>query len=307
MGLEELPYSGNKASRLRRALPQTALGLAGVLFLMSIAAAFSGAVLYAYYESRQEQTTNKVETFFRDYSKSIDDARKTIQAEGDRAKLDIRNQLDELQKFAASGQTLTGLLEKAAPSVYFVSTLDQAGAPSVGTAFVVFADSQQSFLLTSFTTIQAATQQPGPKVTLRKQGQDDIDATLFTWDPRLDIALLSINRASLPALNWIGADAPPKIGDRLFGISGLGSTGASITQGFVADVSADGVQHDVAVGAQFQGGPLLNSDGEVVGVASRTYSPLGFNPQAVYFAPLVRMACDSVLKCPEGGAPKPSS
>jgi S1-C subfamily serine protease len=306
MGSEELPYSGKKAGRLRRALPQTVLGLAGVLFLMSIAAAFSGAVLYAYYESRQEQTTNKVETFFHDYSKSIDDARKTIQAEGDRAKLDIRNQLDELQKFAASGQTLTGLLQKAAPSVYFVSTLDQAGAPSVGTAFVVFADSQQSFLLTSFTTIQAATQQPGPKVTLRKQGQDDIDATLFTWDQRLDIALLSVNRASLPALNWIKADAPPKIGDRLFGISGLGSTGASITQGFVADVSSDGVQHDVPVGTQFQGGPLLNSDGEVVGVASRTYSPLRFNPQAVYFAPLVRMACDSVLKCPEG-TPKPSS
>jgi S1-C subfamily serine protease len=300
MGLDELPYSGNRSSRLRRALPQTALGLAGMLFLMSIAAAFSGAVLYAYYESRQEQTTNKVDEFFRDYSKSIEDARKTIQAEGDRAKLDIRNQLDELQKFAASGQTLTGLLEKAQPSVYFVSTLDQAGAPSVGSAFVVFADSQQSFLLTSFTTIQAATVQPGPKVTLRKQGQDDMDATLFTWDQGRDLALLSVNRASLPALNWIAADAPPKIGDRLFGISGLGSTGASITQGFVADVSADGLQHDVAVGTQFQGGPLLNSDGEVVGVASRTYSPLGFNPESVFFAPLVRMACDSVLKCPSG-------
>jgi S1-C subfamily serine protease len=300
MGLDELPYSENRSSRLRRALPQTVLGLAGMLFLMSIAAAFSGAVLYAYYESRQEQTTNKVDEFFRDYSKSIEDARKTIQAEGDRAKLDIRNQLDELQKFAASGQTLTGLLEKAQPSVYFVSTLDQAGAPSVGSAFVVFADSQQSFLLTSFTTIQAATVQPGPKVTLRKQGQDDMDATLFTWDQGRDLALLSVNRASLPALNWIAADAPPKIGDRLFGISGLGSTGASITQGFVADVSADGLQHDVAVGTQFQGGPLLNSDGEVVGVASRTYSPLGFNPESVFFAPLVRMACDSVLKCPSG-------
>ena len=99
-------------SRLRRAIPGTALGLAGVLFLMGIAAAFSGAVLYAYYESRQEDTTNKVETFFHDYNKSIDDARKTIQSEGDRAKADIRNQLDELQKFAASGQTLTQLLQK---------------------------------------------------------------------------------------------------------------------------------------------------------------------------------------------------
>jgi S1-C subfamily serine protease len=311
MGVEDLPYSGHSRSRhrtrsrLRRALPDTALGLAGVLFLMSIAAAFSGAVLYAYYESRQEQTTNRVEGFFHDYNKSIDDARKTIQAEGATAKADIRNQLDELQKFAASGSTLTGLLQKAEPSVYFVTTLDQAGGPSVGSAFVVFSDTQQSFLLTSFTTIQAATQQPAPKITLRKQGQDDIDATLFTWDQGHDLALLSLDRPNLPPLNWISADAPPKIGDRLFGISGLGSTGASITQGFVADVSTDGIQHDVPVGTQFQGGPIINSDGEVVGVASRTYSPLGFNPQAVYFAPLVRLACDTVLRCPEGNPTQP--
>src|SRR4051794_13033523 len=97
MGPDELPYSGSPRKLVKRAMPQTALGLAGVLFLMSIAAAFSGAVLYAYYESRQEATNNKVESFFRDYNKSIEDASKTIQAEGDRAKADIRNQLDELQ------------------------------------------------------------------------------------------------------------------------------------------------------------------------------------------------------------------
>jgi S1-C subfamily serine protease len=221
-------------------------------------------------------------------------------------KQDIRNQLDELQKFAASGSTLTDLVNKAQPSVYFVSTLDQNGAPSVGSAFVVFSDSQQSFLLTSFTTVQAATAQPGPAVTLRKQGQDDLDATVFTWDQGRDLALLSVTKPNLPALAWAGTDTQPKIGDRVFAISGLGSTGASITQGFVADVSADGVQHDAPVGVQFQGGPLLNSDGEVVAVASRTYSPLGFQPESVFFAPLVRLSCDSVLRCPEGN-PQPAA
>jgi S1-C subfamily serine protease len=301
MGSEEEDVA---SSRLRRALPHTALGLAGMLFLMSLAAAFSGAVLYAYYESRQEDTTNKVEGFFRDYNKSIDDATKTVQAEGEKAKQEIRNQLDELQKFAASSETLNGLLGKVSPSVFFVTTFDEAGAPSVGSAFVVFADAQQSFLLTSYTTIKAATQQPAPEITLHKQGQDDVKAQLFTWDIDRDLALLAVNQANLPALTWISADAPPKIGDRLFAISGLGSSGGSIIQGFVADVSADGIQHDVAVGTQFQGAPLINSDGEVVAVASRTYSPLKFEPDAVYFAPLVRMACDAVLSCPEG-TPKP--
>jgi S1-C subfamily serine protease len=285
-------------------VPRTVLGLSALLFFMGIAAAFSGAVLYAYYESRQEQTVNKVDNFVGGFSEQLDSARKVIQGEGDTAKQQIRNQLDELQKFAASGSTLTGLLDKARPSVWFVSTLDQAGAPSVGSAFVVFSDDETSFLLTSYTTIQAATQQPGPAVTLRKQGEPDLPATVFTWDQAHDLALLTVPRASLPALPWATANPPSNIGDRVFAISGLGSTGAAITQGFVADVSADGLQHDAPVGMQFQGGPLLSSNGEVVAVASRVYSPLGFQPQSVFFAPLVRVSCDTVLQCPNGN-PQP--
>jgi S1-C subfamily serine protease len=293
-----------RAKRQLHVVPRTVLGLSALLFFMGVAAAFSGAVLYAYYESRQEQTVSKVDNFVGGFSDQLDAAKKVVQAEGDTAKQDIHNQLDELQKFAASGSTLTGLLDKAKPSVWFVSTLDQAGAPSVGSAFVVFSDNQTSFLLTSYTTIQAATQQPGPGVTLRKQGEQDLTATVFTWDPAHDLALLSVPRPSLPALPWATANPPAKIGDRMFAISGLGSAGAAITQGFVADVSADGLQHDAPVGTQFQGGPLLNSDGEVVAVASRTYSPLGFQPQSVFFAPLVRVSCNTVLKCPNGN-PQP--
>jgi S1-C subfamily serine protease len=285
--------------RLRRLVPRTALGLAALLCCMALASAFSGAVLYAYYESRQQQTTDKVEKFFGDFQQQIDAAKKLVKAEGDQAKQDIRTQLDELQKFAASGSTLTGLLDKAQPSVWFVQTLDENGAPSVGSAFVVFSDDQQSFLLTSYTVIRAATVQPAPVVTLVK-GDERLDATVIQWEPTKDLALLSINKPRVAALPWASTDAQPRIGDRLFAISGLGSAGASITQGFVADVSADGLQHDAPVGTQFQGGPLLNSAGEVVAVASRAYSPLKFATLDVYFAPPIRAGCDTVLRCPDG-------
>jgi S1-C subfamily serine protease len=289
---------------LRRIVPKSALGLAALIFFMGIAAAFSGAVLYAYYESRQEETNNKVDAFVGGFNDQLDSAKKIVQAEGDRAKSEINDQLAELQKFAASGSTLQGLLDKAQPSVYFVNTLDQNGAPSPGTAFVVFSDSKNSYLLTSYTAVQAATQSPGPPVTLQKPGQNDLTATVFTWDPSKDLALLQVDTPNLPALAWAPADSTPKIGDRLFAISGLGSGGAAITQGFIADVSADGLQHDAPIGTQFQGGPLLNSDGEVVAVGSRTYSPLGFDPQSVFFAPVIRASCDVVLKCPNG-TPQP--
>jgi hypothetical protein len=160
-------------SRLRALVPRTALGLAALLCCMAVAAAFTGAVLYAYYESRQQQTTDKVEKFFGQFDQQVDAAKKIVKAEGDQAKQDIRAQLDELQKFAASGSTLTELLNKAQPSVWFVQTLDENGAPSVGSAFVVFADDQKSFLITSYTTIRAATVQPAPGITLVKVGADE--------------------------------------------------------------------------------------------------------------------------------------
>ena len=61
--------------------------------------------------------------------------------------------------------------------MWFVQTLDDAGAPSVGSAFVVFADDQQSFLLTSYTTVASSTTKPAPTITLRK-GDETLTATL---------------------------------------------------------------------------------------------------------------------------------
>ena len=86
----------------------------------------------------------------------------------------------------------------------------------------------------------------------------------------------------------------------MFSVSGLGAAGGSISQGFVADVSSAGVQHDAAVGAAFQGGPLISSNGEVVAVSSRAYAPLGFQSEAVFFGIPAKGTCDKVLKCPGG-------
>jgi S1-C subfamily serine protease len=294
-------HAGKPPDRLdppRRFLPRTALGLAGLLLCMSIASAFTGAVLYAYYEYRLGKTDDKVDQFAASFETAVDDALGKIETERDAAVGTVQTQLDDLEKFAASGETLNTLLEQAAPSVWFVSTLDEAGQPSVGSAFVVFSDSEQSFLLTSYNTIRAATQNPAPKISVRK-GDEELGVELTTWDQADDLALLTVDKPSLPALIWAPTDPPLQVGDRVFVVSGLGAAGGAISQGFVADVSANGIQHDAPVGASFQGGPLLNSKGEVLAVASRAYSPLGFAPEAVFFGVPIRTSCTEVLRCPD--------
>lgn len=290
-----------QAGSIRRLVPTTALGLAGLLFFMSIASAFTGAVLYAFYAYRLGQTEDRVDAFQAGFEDQVDEAVGRIGTERDAAVGAVQSQLDDLEKFAASGETLSTLLDKTSPSVWFVSTLDEAGQPSVGSAFVVFSDAEQSFLLASYTTVRAATQEPAPRITIRK-GDDELPVELTSWDPANDLALLTVDRPQLPALKWAASDPPVQVGDRVFAVSGLGAAGGSISQGFVADVSANGIQHDAPVGAAFQGGPLLTSAGEVLAVASRAYSPLGFAPEAVFFGVPIRSSCTEVLHCPEDGA-----
>jgi S1-C subfamily serine protease len=286
---------------IKRNLPTTALGMAVLLFLMSIASAFTGAILYAYYDYRLGKTERKITTFETGFGSALDKALGRIDNERDDAVGQVKDQLDDLEKFAASGATLTGVLDKAKPSVWFVQTLDASGQPSVGSAFVVFSDDQQSFLLTSYATVQAATARPAPDITLRKDN-DTVKATLTSWDPGNDLALLTVDRPSLPSLHWAPDRPSAQIGDRVFVVSGLGGAGGAVTQGFVAGVSAEGIQHDAPVGAAFQGGPLLNSAGQVVGVASRTYSPLGFAPGDVSFGVPIRTSCSKVIRCPSGNS-----
>ena len=285
-------------------LPRSVLGLAAVVFFMGLASAFTGAVLYAYYESRLEKTEQELDEFINNFTEEVENARATIQAEGEAAQTRIDEQLSELEQFAAGGETIATLLNGAGPSVWFVSTLDETGAPSVGSAFVVFSDPEQSFLLTSYEVIRAATASPAPDVLLRK-GDQEVAGELFTWDEARDLALVAIPIGNLPALPFVADPATVVTGDRVFAVSGLGAAGSSVAQGIVADASGNAVQHDAPIGAAFRGGPILASDGSVIGIASRSYAPLGFDPLAVFFSPPIRLACESVIVCPDGGAPAP--
>lgn len=285
----------------RTLVPRTALGLAWLLFAMSIASAFSGAVLYAYYEYRLGKTEDRFAAFEAGFGDAKDDAIARIDQERDSAIGQVRTQLDDLEKFSASGETLSNLLAQTQESVWFVQTLDEAGGPSVGSAFVVFSDSERSFLLTSYTTVRAATAKPAPQVTLSK-GDESLVATLESWDPPNDMALVSVDKPGLKALDWAPTDPPQAIGDRVFVESGFGAAGGSVSQGFIAGVSAEGIQHDAPIGVHFQGGPLLSSSGQVLAMASRAYAPLGFAPEAVFFGVPIRTSCSKVIRCPDGGA-----
>ena len=287
-------------------VPRTALGAVLTLFAAAIGAAFSGAVLFAYYQHELRQTDQKVDRVIEGFDKALGDARKEIAAERDDARALIRAELQPLQELQASEKTMQELVEQTKDAVWFVATRDELGQPRVGSAFVATADAEQSFLVTSLNVVRASTSRPGPELQVRK-GDETLDATLWTWDEEHDLALLVVKKGNLPRLEWAPEEPPLGLGQRLFVVAGIGGAGASITQGFVSDVSSSEIQHSAPVSGGFEGGPLIDSGGRVLGMASRVYAPLGFTSDQSTYAPPIRITCERVLRCPGDSAEAPSS
>lgn len=292
--------SGVDDSWRGRLLPRSTVGMVALVLSFSIGAALSGTIFYALYEFRLTNNERRMSEFTsEEFKQNFENAIGTIEAEEANAKTEIEKTLEPLRSLRAEGEVISELVDKTKASVWFVRTLDEAGQPSVGTAFSVASDEDQSLLLTSYSTVRAATKQPAPQIVIRK-GDEEVKATLWTWQEDKDLALLIVTKGNIPKLEFAPRDPALKVGERLFSVSGLGAAGASVTQGFVVDVSAAGIQHDAAVGSAAQGGPLINSEGKVVGIASRTFAPLGFSTEDVYFGIPIRSACERVLQCPSG-------
>ncbi|MEY2472635.1 MAG: serine protease Do [Actinomycetota bacterium] len=279
-----------------RFVPRSVKGMVAVLVAFSMGASLSGAVLYAYYDSRKTDAERRADKFVSNYQKRFSLAEKAIKAETENAKSEIQTQIEPLKRIQAEGDTLQALVKKDAASLFFVRSLDEAGNPTVGTGFAVASDSSQTFVITSYTTVRAATVRPGPAVEVRQRDQV-VKSQLWTWDEGKDIALIIVQKGNVPTLSF-ASKGSVKTGERVFALSGLGALGGAATQGFVADVSSPGIQHDAPVGTAFQGGPLVDSDGKVVGISSRSFAPLGYTSDGVWWAPQVRDACDKVLRCP---------
>jgi serine protease Do len=110
----------------------------------------------------------------------------------------------------------------------------------------------------------------------------EVPAKVIGADYATDIALLSVNAGPLPALR-LGSSANISVGEAVIAIGNPFGLGQSVTAGIVsargrtleADPYIDFLQTDAAINAGNSGGPLLSTDGAVVGVTSALFSPNG--------------------------------
>jgi len=143
-----------------------------------------------------------------------------------------------------------------------------------GSGFII---SDDGYIITNAHVVDNATQ-----ITVGLNDRREYEATLVGSDPSTDIALLKLEAEGLPIVT-IGDSDELRVGEWVLAIGSPFGFEHTATQGIVSalsrslpdDTYVPFIQTDVAVNPGNSGGPLFNTDGEVVGVNSQIYSRSG--------------------------------
>lgn len=142
------------------------------------------------------------------------------------------------------------------------------------------------------------------------QTQDDQMVTVLQVfvDPETDIALLQTNLTANKAIPL--ADHPPRIGDIVFSVGNPFGVGQSVSMGIVSATGraqpgltqlTDFIQTDAAINPGNSGGPLVNAQGQVIGMNSALFSATGGN-QGIGFAIPIGNVLDIASELAEKGS-----
>jgi serine protease Do len=144
----------------------------------------------------------------------------------------------------------------------------------LGSGLIVTTDGH---ILTNAHVVQGATD-----VTVKLTDRREFKAKVIGTDRRSDIAVLKIDASRLPMVK-IGDPGKIKVGEWVAAIGTPFGLENSVTSGIVSAKSrtlpdnnyVPFIQTDVAVNPGSSGGPLLNLQGEVIGINSQIYSRTG--------------------------------
>ena len=148
------------------------------------------------------------------------------------------------------------------------------GGSVLGSGFIVRAD---GLIVTNRHVVAGAR-----TVQVKLADGRQFPAKVIGADTATDIALLKITASHLPILR-LGSSANVSVGEVVVAIGNPFGLGQTVTAGIVsargrtldADPYIDFLQTDAAINLGNSGGPLLSSDGTVIGVTSAIFSPSG--------------------------------
>ena len=176
--------------------------------------------------------------------------------------------------------SLSAAVEKIYDAVMMVRNYKGEQVASTGSGFIYKTDDKYGYLLTNHHVVDKST-----KITLIRSDDKEIEGTVLGSDEYLDLAVVRINKNDVLETATLGTSENSKLGDTVFTVgSPLGyEYRGTVTDGILSgkdrmvSVSIGGttsdyvmkvLQTNAAVNPGNSGGPLLNAQGEVIGIIS---------------------------------------
>ncbi len=178
----------------------------------------------------------------------------------------------------SEANTLKSSIAKIYDAVLLIETYEDGRIVSSGTGFIYKKDDKVSYVLTNHHVVDGADQ---IKVTFNSGKTEE--ANFKGSDEFTDLAVLTISNTNVTTIATIGDSSKSELGDTVFTVgSPLGSKYmGTVTKGILSgkdrQVTASGsdgnyimdvLQTDAAINPGNSGGPLLNINGEVIGITS---------------------------------------
>lgn len=153
-------------------------------------------------------------------------------------------------------------------------------AVSLGSGFIIDPD---GLIVTNYHVISNA-----DEINIKLLDNTELPAKLIGSDQRTDLALLKVeSKKPLAHVNF-GDSSKSRVGDWVITIGNPFGLGGTVTTGIISskgrdidddrgNIVDDFIQTDAAINRGNSGGPMFNTQGEVIGVNTAIFSPSGTN------------------------------
>jgi S1-C subfamily serine protease len=261
------------------------------LFVMAalLGAVLVGGLAALYYGQQVDDLEETTKAARHDLKKVADNVGRAAE----NARKDINRQVNQARDEFSRHSPIDS---PAGSGIYSVSATHPDGEVRVGSAFAVYSNSSETYLISTYQLV--ATGEAGfiPSVDVFLPDQT-ISMRVHNVDRDRDLSVLVVSGGPLPVLKWRPVDEPVQIGDALYAVGIAGVNTPTVLEGRVAGVNDVAVVPDLSLNSFLTGAPLVDGSGRVVAIASENYAPFGVVEGTLFYAPPIRAVCEILIDC----------
>lgn len=206
----------------------------------------------------------------------------------------VKTITEETKNVTVTDTGIADAVEKIYDAVVVVKTYKNKQLYSTGTGFVYKKDDNTAYILTNNHVIES-----GDTIYVEFTDGRQIETTVEGKDVYSDIAVLSLSANEVTIVAKMGSSEDARVGDTVFTVGAPINSDAysgTVTRGILSgknrlvsvsttnqntsDMMMSVLQTDAAINSGNSGGPLVNANGEVIGITSLKLSSSGSSTTA---------------------------